>query len=214
MPLGAQPTPVEWLHAKQKLTLSHWTWAALNYTASLSQPGPWSGSQQPRAGQAWKVAKQMPPMSCSPWQSPTGKYLCGTPCHTRRLPIYKELAGEPNSEQINKDVTCCHFRKIADWWLDASESTAKKHFWADVFSSDGFFHPLPASALNWKGYGRHPLKNLTQWLQGFQNSSWVDIIQCCKAKGRAVAAHSDLPTALQTSPLRAVWHWGFKFINS
>ena len=52
------------------------------------------------------------------------------PHHTWRLPIYKELAGKRNSDQINKDVTCYHFKKIADQWLDASlrESIVKKHF--------------------------------------------------------------------------------------
>lgn len=74
------------------------------------------------------------------------------PPHTWRLPVYMELAEELNSEWIliNKALTCYHFRKVADCWLDASlgESTVKKCFWPDVFSSSAFFH-LPAdSALN------------------------------------------------------------------
>lgn len=143
----------EMTSCKRDSHFASWTWGCAELHSLTPPARPGSSSRGPGvvAAQGWACCRggtAGPAMPRPPWHVPC--VVLQVPPHTWRLPIYRELAGELNSEWINKDLTCYHFRKVADCWLDTSlgESTVKKCFWPDVFSSNGLFHLPAGSALN------------------------------------------------------------------
>lgn len=135
-------------------------WPAEAHSVGRAGPGssyqrPLGRCQDPGLGGPGRVTQQVPPTPCPPWRYPQQ-----VPNVALQFPVSlgaPDLHGtsqENNLERINESLTCCHFRKVADHWLDASlwESTVKKCLWADVFASCGFLRPLACIELErvWK----------------------------------------------------------------